>query len=92
MYEIGDYSRDGLLQITDTHWDGNGTLNVTVRELVGQRWEEYPGNGKNVLRRARTLARGALVHPNKTRSSAIVRRWFANGCSHVTFAVSRNDS
>lgn len=89
--EIGDMSRDGLLQITDTNWDHNGTLKVTVREMIGQRWEDYPGGRNNVIRRARTLARRALMYPEKTRSSEVVRTWFAEGSSHVTFAVSRND-
>lgn len=87
---IGDTSRDGLLQITDTTWDHNGTIKVTVRELIGQRWEDYPGGKEQVIRRARTLARSTLMHPEHTRSSRVLRTWFAEGCSHVTFAVSRN--
>lgn len=89
--KIGDTSRDGLLQITDTNWNHNGTLRVTVREMIGQRWEEYPGGRNNVIRRARTLARRALPHPERTRSSKVIRTWVAEGESHVTFAVSRNN-
>lgn len=89
---IGDYSRDGLLQITDTNWDSNGTLTVTVREMIGQYWEDYGHNLDSTIRRARTLARSALPEYTKgqTRSSRVVRKWHANGQSHVTFAVSRN--
>lgn len=80
---IGDRTRDGLLEITGTSWDSNGTLSVTVRELVGQKWS------KRELARARRLARRALMYPEKTRSSRLVRTWWAQGCSHATFAVSR---
>lgn len=81
--EIGDGSRDGLLTITETRWDSNGTLSVTVRERIGQPWDA------NTLRRARRLARSALMYPENTRSSRVVRTWWAQGCSHATFAVSR---
>lgn len=89
----GDMSRDGLLQITDARWNSNETMYVIVREMVGQKWSDYPGGQDNVIRRARTLARRALVEysTGQTRSSAVVRTWFAQGSSHVTFAVSRND-
>lgn len=83
--QIGDRTPDGLLEITGTSWDSNGTLRVTVRELVGGHCWDYP------LARARRLARRALAYPEKTRSSRVVRRWYADGCEHVTFAVSRND-
>ncbi len=82
---IGDRTRDGLLEITDTRWDSNGTLFVTVRELIGTGcW-----TGGLPIARMRRLARRALAHPDKTRSSRVVRRWSAQGCDHVTFAVSR---
>jgi hypothetical protein len=82
---IGDTTRDGLLQITDTSWDHNGTLRVTVRERIGSGcWE-----GGLPIERMRRLARRAIAHPHKTRSSRVVRRWHAQGCEHVTFAVSR---
>jgi hypothetical protein len=83
--EIGDTTPDGLLQITDTRWDSNGTMFVTVRELVGSGcW-----NGGLPVERMRRLARRAISHPDKTRSSRVVRRWAAQGSDHVTFAVSR---
>ena len=81
--EMGDSTRDGLLQISDTSWDGNGTLRVTVREMVGQPWD------KRSLRVARDLARRALMYPEKTLSARTVRTWWAQGQSHATFAVSR---
>lgn len=88
----GDFSYDGMLQITDAAWDSNGTMMVTVREMIGQKWSEYPGGQDNVIRRARTLARRALpeYYKGQTKSSKVTRTWFAEGGSHVTFAVSRN--
>ena len=84
---IGDTTCDGLLQITETRWDSNGILFVTVRELIGGHcWV-----GGIPIERMRRLARRALMYPEKTRSSRVVRRWYADGCDHVTFAVSRND-
>jgi hypothetical protein len=82
---IGDTNRDGLLQITDTRWDSNGTMFVTIRERIGSGcW-----TGGLPLAQMRVLARRALPHPEKTRSSRVVRRWSHGGCDHVTFAVSR---
>jgi hypothetical protein len=82
---IGDRTRDGLLEITDTHWDHNGTLRVTVRELIGSGcWI-----GGLPLDRMRRLARTAIPHPEKTKSSRVVRRSSQYGCDYVTFAVSR---
>jgi hypothetical protein len=82
---IGDMSRDGLLVITDTRWDHNGTMFVTVRERIGTGcWA-----GGLPIDRMRRLARRAIPHPAQTRSSRVVRRWSAEGCDHVTFAVSR---
>ena len=82
---IGDRSRDGLLEIADTNWDHNGTLRVTVRELIGTGcWV-----GGLPIRRMRTLARRALPYPEKTRSSRVIRRFSSGGCDFVTFAVSR---
>jgi hypothetical protein len=84
---IGDRSRDGLLEITDTNWDNNGTLRVTVRELVGTgSWV-----GGLPIERMRRLARRAIAHPEKTRSARVIRRWTHGDCDHVTFAVSRLD-
>jgi hypothetical protein len=82
---IGDYSRNGLLQIVDTQWDSNGTLLVTVRELIGDRVLVDATS----IERMRRLARRALMYPEKTRSSRVVRTFYADGCTHVTFAVSR---
>lgn len=90
---INDTSRDGYLQITDTRWDSNGTMFVTVRELIGGKcWNPaltpldshgYP------LAKARRLARRAISHPEQTRSSRVVNRFTDGGCDAVTFAVSR---
>lgn len=83
--EIGDRNPSGLVEITDTRWDHNGTLHVTVRELIGQPIDD------RMLRTMRRLARRALMYPDKTRSSCVERQWWAQGSTHVTFAVSRND-
>lgn len=83
---IGDRSRDGLLEITDTRWDSNGTMFVTVRELIGHNsWI-----GGVPIERMRRLARRALMYPEQTRSSRVVNRFTSGDCDHVTFAVSRN--
>jgi hypothetical protein len=87
---IRDRSRDGLFEITDTSWNGNGTLYVTIRELVGGGLDAWPGR-RLPIRRMRNLARRALMYPEKIRSSAVVRSFYAEGCHHVTFAVSRNE-
>jgi hypothetical protein len=81
---IHDRTRDGLLEITDTNWDSNGTLRVTVRELLGGGWD-----GGLPIERMRRLARRALDHPERTRSSRVVHHFYEGGCEHVTFAVSR---
>lgn len=83
---IGDFSRNGLYQITDAHWDHNGTLTVTVREMIGER--ELP---KARLEAMRRLARRALMYPELTRSARTVRTFYSGGGMHATFAISRNE-
>ena len=86
---IGDTNRDGTLRIVDTAWDGNGTLRVTVEDLLG------PGGrvGGLDVRAMRRLARKALMHPEKTRSARVIRKGCTPGCgcgrAVVTFAVTR---
>jgi len=86
--KIGDISRNGLYQITDTNWDSNGTMKVTVRELIGER--EIP---KDRLEAMRRFARRALPEYRKgqTRGARTIRTWYADGCSRATFAVTRNE-
>jgi hypothetical protein len=84
---IGDTSRDGLLQIVDTSWNHNGTMHVTVRELIGH----HCWIGGVPIEKMRRLARRAIHHPDKTRSSRVVRKSYSEGCDYVTFAVSRNE-
>ena len=81
---IGDRNPDGTLEITDTAWDSNGTMRVTVRELFGER--EIPPNRLRAMRR---LARRAIHHPEKTTSSRVIRTFYSNGSMAATFAVSR---
>jgi hypothetical protein len=85
---IGDTTRDGLLQITDTRWDNNGTLFVTVREMIGGGDSGWIGGMPT--ERMRRLARRALMYPDKTRSSRVVNRVSPRHDSgYITFAVSR---
>lgn len=83
--EIGDESRNGLYVITDTSWDSNGTLKVTVREKMGH-LAELPDSYVKGMRR---LARRALMHPDTIKSSRELNRFYDNACWSVTFAVSR---
>lgn len=84
--EIRDRNYADTVEIVDTNWDSNGTLKVTVRELIG---EASPG--VNRMRQARRLARRALMYPENTRSSAVIREFYADGSTHWTFAVSRHE-
>ena len=86
--EIYDTSRCGTFQIMDTNWDSNGTLNVTVRETIGHDCLDM--SGERMVKAMRRLARRAIHHPERTRSSRVVRRGNYYGCATVTFAVSRN--
>lgn len=88
---IGTRNREGFLEITDTNWDSNGTMRVTVRDLTNGERGNVGGIPSAAMRR---LARRALVeyYPGQTRSCRVLRKWHANGCFHVTFAVSRLDS
>ena len=81
VLSIGDSSRDGMFQITDTDWDSNGTMRVTVRHLLDMSY--HP----EFIRAMRRLARRAVHMPQLTRSSRVVN---VDGSS-VTFAVSRLD-
>lgn len=83
MLKVGDRSHDGRLEIAETSWDHNGTLTVTVRETAAASSADLP------IDRARSLARRALMYPERTRSSRVLRRYTADGHRHVTFAVSR---
>lgn len=85
--KLGTFSRNGLYQITDTAWDSNGTLRVTVRELIGER-----GIPKARLEAMRRFARRALpeYHKGQTKGARTIRTWYTQGCSHATFAVTRN--
>lgn len=82
---IGDRNPRGDLEITDTRWDHNGTMFVTVRELVGLTpAEPLP------IRRMRTLARRALSHPEHTRQSRLIHTDHNGGRGALAvFAVSR---
>ena len=84
---IGDSTRNGLYQITDTThpsiFDGGpNDLRVTVRELYGY------SNPRNLSRRdvraMRDLARRAVENPV---SAIEVNRFYSQGCVSVTCVV-----
>lgn len=78
---IGDFSRDGLLQIVDTSPQSDTCLRVTVREMIGGADGWVGGLPVGRMRRlAKTAYRGAT-------GSHLVRRFHASGCDYVTFAV-----
>lgn len=79
VLSIGDSSRNGLFVITDTAWDSNGTMNVTVRHRMDMTYRP------EFIRSMRRLARRAIHMQHLTRSSRVVH---VDGSS-VTFAVSR---
>jgi hypothetical protein len=85
--EIGTTTRNGLFQVVDTNWDHNGTLRVTVREMVGDNCLDMTDAA--MVAAMRKLARRAIDHPEKTRSSRVVNRFTSGGSKHATFAVSR---
>ena len=88
---IGDTTRDGLLQIVDTAWDGNGTMRVTVREMIGGPNWSWTLPKPVVRERARRLARRALPEYRKgqTRSARTIRESYSEGSFRWTFAVTR---
>ena len=77
---IGDTNRAGTLQIMDTSGlDTAGTMRVTVRDMT------Y--SGQDQTEAMRRLARRAYPYP--IRSTRVVRRFTADGCPYVTFAVAQ---
>lgn len=87
---IGDFSRDGLLQITGKSWDSNGTMTVSVREMIGGA-DGWIGGWPRVRAKMRRFAKRALpeYHVGQTKSVRFVRTWSSGGCTHATFLVSR---
>lgn len=82
---IGGTNRAGDLRITDTNWNHDGGLRVTVEDLLGTC--RVGGTDARAMRR---LARRALPYPELTRSSRLIRVWTTSyGTVCGTFAVSR---
>lgn len=80
---IGDRTKDGLIEITDTNWAGYSLMRVTVRELIGSKcWDKFP------LRRMRALASRAYPAPFTVRTARVVNRFASGGSDHVTFLLS----
>lgn len=90
ILKIGDGNRQDTVRVSDTSWDHNGTLRVTVREMIGG-YSGWIGGRKTALRAMRATARRAIHHPEKTRSARLIREWSDGVQMHATFAVSRND-
>lgn len=90
---IGARNRAGNLEITDTNWDSNGTLRVTVRDLYGPRAFRDKGRGDAPIAAMRRLARRALHehYAGQTRSSRVVSMTNSGGSFQATFAVTRNE-
>jgi hypothetical protein len=80
---IGDSTRNGLYQITDTNLHGD-ILQVTVRELIGE--HRLPVERLEAMRR---LARRAVERPETIVSARTVNQCFWQGSWHVTFAIVR---
>ena len=85
---VGDTDRDGLFQITNTTWDSNGTMTVTIIETDAGIRASMPHGIE--IRRMRRLARRALAHPEITRSSRVLDEDVHEGRRRVRFLVSRN--
>lgn len=85
---VGATNRAGTYEIVATEWDHNGTMRVTVAS-------PWPRTQKTEDA-ARRLARRALMYPEKTRSSRLIRVDLdtTNAAAYrilLTFAVSRLD-
>lgn len=87
---IGQGNRADTVRISDTRWDSNGTLFVTVREMIGG-YKSWVGGRTAAIKAMRATARRAIHHPERTRSARVVREWYADGQNHATFAVTRNE-
>ena len=77
--KVGDMNRTGTARITDTEWNGNGTLRVWIEDVAGA----------GDVRAMRRLARRAIHHPEKTRSSACSISRRSDGTVSYIFHVSR---
>lgn len=84
---IGDKSADGLLQIVDTSWAADGSMHVTVRELIGG-FQGWALPERLVIERMRRHARkAAALRPETIKSSRLVRKFYAESCHYATFAI-----
>lgn len=79
---IGEGTRDGLLQIIDTSVQRDGSMNVSVRELIGGGDNGWIGGMP--IERMRKLAKRAVEFPGRTRT---VKRYMHMSCGAVTFNV-----
>ena len=79
-------TRDGLFEVVDTNWDGNGNFRVTVSERIGQSFSDYPFDA---IAKARRLAKGSVPMPHLVKRSTLVNRHRDEAGERVTFLVSR---
>lgn len=87
--DIGDTSRDGLVQCVDIN-PSTGTgyaMRVTVREMIGGGYNAWVGGRKAVLSRMRNLARKAAAQGAEDVRTTIRSEFYAGDCQHVTFVV-----
>lgn len=83
---IGDRDTRETFEVTKTVWDHNGTLYVSLA-LLG---EEASDLDTSAMKRALRLARRCLIHPEKTRSSQLIRTYTDDsGVEKIVIAVSR---
>ncbi len=93
-FEIGDRTPDGLLEIGDVNWDGNGTFRVTIRELIGGGPKGWTLSEKAMTQKARAFARRAVPMAHLTKSAPAPKGWSQptkDGSGVITFLVSRLD-
>lgn len=87
---VGDTDRSGRFTVVETFWDSNGTLTVTVEDASETAPASHADYERHTLERARRLARRCLMHPEKTRSSRVLRSTTTDsGALRTAFAVSR---
>lgn len=86
--DMHDTNRAGDLKVTDISWDSNSAFRVTVVDLKGTRNSIYGERGER--ERARKFAR--RVDPmGQVQWTRLDRTFYAYGCTHRTFTVSRLD-
>lgn len=87
--DIGDTSRDGMVQCVDLN-PSTATryaMRVTVREMIGGGYSAWVGGRSVVLARMRRLARKAAPRGAEDVRTTIRSEFYAGDSGHVTFVV-----